>query len=169
MKIQLFFTVKSLPEEYRGEFEKHLEKLTSDIRYTCEYLSVPVLGRFDVECVRTGMLSKTYYEDQTLEDIQQIMDARGLKPCKVEIREQAYLDDNAIKPHRGIYKRGGSNAKVDSFIKSDVHTSYSIWNIFVHGDGLASCFSLYHLIRQNNVEPTEWWDNKPTETEKKES
>lgn len=82
----------------------------------------------------------------------------------VRLFEEAYLDDDAIKPPRGKYERGKSEATVDSYLRGDEHSEdglYPVFKIIVTGRQLGSVYDLYNRIRTGEEKPKAWWDNKP--------
>jgi hypothetical protein len=157
MQVELFFSLEQVPTQVEEEAKKIFRTGAS---LECLHLPSGSKLSYDADC---GMFRK-WFGNESFEAIQLFLDANSIMPGTIRLYEgSAYLDSDAIKPPRGLYRRGESQAEVDSYVESKFHGAVSVWRFNVEGTNLKSVFDLYHLIRSGKVQPTEWWDVKPAE------
>ena len=160
MRIEFLLKKEHLPKEDRKAFAEEIGDPTN-----CSFLTSKKLGYLSIN-VKEQCAILTFPDTDRISSIQEFLSSNNIDQVHdIVMTENVYIDEKGIKPHRGIYKRGTSEAIVDSYIdkKGGMNSnSYPVWKLVLHGTNIESLYDLYRRIRRGEQQPDEWWDEKPT-------
>jgi hypothetical protein len=160
MQVELFFALEHVPVQIEEEAKKI-------IRAGENFVDLDLPSGSKLSYDSDSNMFRKWFGNESLEAIQLFLDVNSIMPDTIKLYEgAAYLNSAAVKPSRGLYRRGESQAEVDSYIESGRTEIMPAWRFNVEGTNLKSVFDLYRLIRSGKLQPTEWWDIKPVEENK---
>lgn len=155
MRIDILLKKEHLPEEDREAFAAELRGCNA-----CSFFRSKKLGQVCVD-VKGQCAILTFSDTDRISSIQDFLSRNNIDQVHdIIMTERASIDEEGIKPYRGIYKRGTSEATVDSYIDSE---GKPVWKLILHGTKINSLYDLYRRIRRGEQQPDEWWDKEPAE------